>query len=269
MVHRNGIYLRFGNLVHYLSLFFGLLLPITSWSTTKEPLVVILDPGHGGGDPGATAKLAKRLISEKDIALAIALRTRKNLENPEYWGPLGRPVKAILTRESDRQVSLEDRSAFARRNKALLFVSIHSNADPSRKARGIETFFLNNTTEAVGLKIEEIENRLSKRHAKGNDEQLLIRSVVADAMVEDSRLAAEKIQASSIAHIKSRGFDVHDRGARQALLYVLLDSQVPAVLFEAFFLSHPKDLEFISQPENRQVVAEGLAQGILRYLALQ
>ena len=97
-----------------------------------KPYVVVLDPGHGGTDTGAIGKQGKKRVAEKDIALAIAIRTRRILEDPAYSKALGRPIKVLLTRAKDEYISLEDRSEKARNLKADLFVSIHANAESSR-----------------------------------------------------------------------------------------------------------------------------------------
>lgn len=232
----------------------------------STPYIVVIDPGHGGEDKGAVGKLGKKTVYEKDIALGIAIRTSRVLSNPKYWRPLGRRVKTVLTRDRDREISLEERSELARSLKAHLFVSIHSNSDTTGHADGVETYFLNNTDDESSKKLEEIENRTAKERPP---EALVLRSVAADAWVDASRVAARTLHQSVIEHLRVRDGRVHDRGVKQAMLYVLLDSQVPAVLFEAFFMSHKKDLAYLSEGANRQKIAEGLAKGILRYLATQ
>ena len=249
-----------------ISLFF----PATTFSARKQqvkPYTVTLDPGHGGEDNGATGKLGKKTIHEKDLALGIAIRVSKLLASPKYWKPIGRPIKTFLTRDRDRDVSLEKRSELAKEKKSDLFLSIHINFDTTKKASGIETFFLNNTDKESESKLVEIENKNTKKYAKTKPTSLLISSVTADAVVDNSKTAAGLIHKSVVEHLKLEDIKVTDRGVKQAMFYVLLDAQVPAVLFEAFFISNPKDLEFLHSAENREKIAEGLAQGILRYLA--
>ncbi len=233
-----------------------------------RPYLVVLDPGHGGSDLGAAGRLGKKTVSEKDISLAIALRTEKIIANPAFSKVLGRAIKVVLTRRNDKHVSLEDRSEKAKKLGADLFVSIHANSETSKRASGLETYFLNNTTDESALKLQQIENRTSKRaQQKVDPSSLLIRSVSADAVVESSRSAAEILHSSMVDQLRREELKFQDRGVRQAMLYVLLDAQVPAVLVESFFLSNPKDLAFISEPENRGKIAEGLAKGVLRFLA--
>lgn len=232
----------------------------------QKPYIVVLDPGHGGADHGATGRLGRKHIAEKDISLAIAVRTAKILNDPVYAKPLGRKIKVILTRRKDKTVPLDTRSDLARKEKADLFVSIHANSETTHKARGLETYFLNNTTDEASLKLQQIENKTSRR-ARPKSDDLLLRSVAADAMVETSHSAAEILQTSISDQLRSEDIAFTDRGVKQAMLYVLLDSQVPAALVECFYVSNPKDLAFVAQPDNRAKIAEGLAKGILRFLA--
>ncbi len=231
------------------------------------PYIVVLDPGHGGSDRGASGRLGKTKIAEKELSLAIALKTAKILTDPDYYRPLGRPIKVILTRKTDRYVSLEARSARGRNAKADLFVSIHANSETTRTVRGLEIYFLNNTDEESSLKLQQIENRTSKRKKGKTDDSLLIRSVAADAVVESSRTAAEILHSSLVDQLRSEDLEFKDRGVRQAMLYVLLDAQVPAVLVESFYLSSKTDLALVTDAENRGKIAEGIAKGVLRFLA--
>lgn len=264
----NIVFPLFGSLAVFLNPFF------TPWNikalAAREPApyVVVLDPGHGGHDHGASALEGKKRVTEKELALGIAIRTAKLLREQEYSAILDRPVKVVLTRDRDLYVSLEQRADVAKKVHADLFVSIHSNSDPSGKAGGLETYFLNNTDQTSDSKLEQIENRTSERyHGEKGAASLLLRSVAADAVVDGSREAAEAVHFSLAESLRKEDIQFQDRGVRQALLYVLLDAQVPAVLLEAFFISHPKDRALLMQQDGRQKIAQGLARGILRFLA--
>lgn len=234
-------------------------------AAAPTPYIVVLDPGHGGADKGASIKDNY----EKDLALGIAIRIGRVLNDPKYWSPLGRRIKVVFTRTKDYDVSLETRSRIAHENKADLFVSIHLNSEPTGTVSGIESYFLNNTDDTSNAKLAEIENKNSRKYASVKPEALVLRSIAADAVVESSHEAAELIHNSILQYLEKQGSPVHNRGVKQALLYVLLDAQTPAVLLEPGFLSHKRDLSFLSQGENRQKLAEGIARGILRYLALR
>lgn len=226
---------------------------------------VVLDPGHGGEDTGTKGTVKGQVLWEKNLSLKIASRILKVLQDPQYWKPLGKPIRVILTRSSDRDLTLDERSALAKNNKANLFVSIHANFDPKGKASGFETYFLNNTDQESDSKLEQIENRQRTKQGTNKPSSLVLRSVLADAVVANSQKAAEMVQ-SSMAEIF---FDkkLKSRGVKQAMFYVLLDAQVPAILVETAYLSNSSDLNFVSIPENRQRIADGIARGILRYLA--
>lgn len=231
------------------------------------PYIVVLDAGHGGVDTGTSSGKGKKQVREKDITLAIVLRLEKLLNDPKYAKSLGKKIKVLLTRSKDKDIALETRSELAKKNHADLFVSVHVNSDTTHKVQGLETYFLNNTDSESSSKLEQIENRTSKKYKSGNS--LLLRSVAADAVTDVSREAAKTIHSSMADHLRSEDIPFHDRGVKQAMLYVLLDTQVPAVLIEAFYLSNKQDLELINEPENRQKIAEGIAKGILRFLVLQ
>ncbi|MGZ3652508.1 MAG: N-acetylmuramoyl-L-alanine amidase family protein [Bdellovibrionota bacterium] len=232
----------------------------------EKPYIIVLDPGHGGADQGANGRLGKKRVYEKDISLAIALRTAKILSDPAYSKALGRRIHVILTRRKNQTVSLEARADRAKNAHADLFVSIHANSETTHGARGLETYFLNNTDDKSSLKLQQIENRTSKRSRPKKDD-LLLRSIAADAVVESSHSAAQLVQSSISDQLRANDISFIDRGVKQALLYVLLDSQVPAVLVECFYLSNQKDLALVMSPENRAQIAEGLAKGVLRFLA--
>jgi len=272
-----------GKNLSFLSLFLFLngLSEINALASTKTetPYTVILDPGHGGEDTGAkgtppTPDKKKKEVYEKDIALAIAQRVEWVLTDPKYWRPLGRKIKVVFTRKTDKTVGLPERSKIAQSTKADLYLSIHCNFEPSKKVSGVETYILKND-DASADKLARIQAKgdLGK-HGYSKDTQdpnveLLLSSVAADATMGASKQAAELIQASISGHLARRGSVKKNRGVRQALLFVLLNAQTPAVLLEAFYMSHPKDLGFLVDRENRQKIAEGIAMGILRFLALR
>lgn len=232
------------------------------------PYIVVIDPGHGGADGGTYGGKGKARILEKNVSLGIALRLEKELNNPKFTAVLGRKIKVMLTRYHDHEVSLDARSDLAHKTKADLFVSIHANSSPDKKVEGVETYFLDNTSGESNSKIEEIENKTSKKYAKAPPASIVLRSVAADAMVDSSRKAAQTIHRSLVTHLQQEDISFRDRGVKQAMFYVLLDAQVPAVLIEAFYLSNAADAALVREAESRQKIAEGIAKGILRYLVL-
>ena len=239
----------------------------------KPFYTVVLDPGHGGQDSGSIGYLrqnqTKTAVKEKDITLHIALQLGAVLKNPSYAKILGRPIKVIYTRKRDEDLELKKRSLLARKKKADLFVSIHANAEHSGQAEGIETYFLNNTDDESSNKLAEIENKSAKKEIENSAVSLLLRSVTADALVLPSQDAASFIQESIATQFQRKKIPIYNRGVKQGMFYVLLDAQVPAVLVEAPFLTHQKDLELLNQNSVRAEIAEGMAKGIVRYLAVK
>ncbi len=261
---------RFGRKTAKLNLFFLFVVSLGCVAPSGNPVFaapykVILDPGHGGTDDGAHFQHGTELVKEKDLALGVAIRTARYLRDPRYTKALKRGVKIILTRTKDTAVPLEARSELARKEGADLFVSIHMNSEVSGKVRGVETYYLNNTSSKTHRKIEEIENRTSTHI--GKDTSALLRSVAADAMIQASRGAATVIHRSLVDHLALFDSPPKDRGVRQALLWVLLDARVPGVLVETLYMSNRDDLSWAVEGENRDKLAEGLAKGILRALA--
>lgn len=251
-----------------------------------RPYLVILDPGHGGEDlgtsgilksgPGKTSKAhgkktkaEEKTIYEKDINLAIALRVERVLKDRRYTKPLGRPIEVVFTRRADKTVPLPDRSKVAQKLQADLYLSIHANYEKSGKVNGFETYILKND-EASAKKLAEIQARGDfKEHESNPEIDLLLSSVAADATSSSSKQAAELIHASVLGHLARQQSKKNNRGIKQKLLFVLLNAQTPAVLLESFYMSNPKDLAFIAEPENRQKIAEGIAMGILRFLVIR
>jgi N-acetylmuramoyl-L-alanine amidase len=224
----------------------------------SRPYVVVLDPGHGGKDTGAKGKLkGKPTTLEKDITLGLAIRTSRVLQDPKYWRPLGRPIKVVLTRDKDIDVSLQERTKIAQKAQADLFLSIHSNSEKTGTVSGIETFFLRNDRSSA--------EKLAKYHK--NESELVLRAIASDSTVRIAQDAAELIHKSTLDYLENQDLPQSNRGVKNSLLYVLLDTKVPAVLFEGLYLSNPHDLQFLQDGENRQKMAEGLAAGVLRFLA--
>ena len=177
----------------------------------KGTLHVVLDPGHGGEDPGAMVGEA----AEKDIDLAIALLVREQLEGQEG-------ISVSMTREEDIFISLDDRAEFANREEADLYVSIHANAlENDESFAGIFTFY-------------HPDKKTSKAPAK-------------------------TIQAAVTA--SSGGID---RGIRSADYAVLRQTDMPAVLVETGFMTCPDELAMLLDPDYQLLLAQGIAQGILK-----
>jgi len=217
---------------------------------------IIIDPGHGGSDTGA---IGRDGLYEKDVALDIALRLRAAIQREL------KEVEVLLTRDTDRFVPLEERTAMANAWQADLFISIHLNSSPTPSASGVETYFLSLDATKEELDVATRENATTSRSA--GELQSLLQRIVNDTRTIESRAFAQSIQASLVAGLSrispTAGFN---RGVKKAPFVVLLGANMPSVLTEVSFLSHPKDGEALRTIEFRQSIAESLCDGIKRYI---
>ncbi|OYT73530.1 MAG: hypothetical protein CFK52_01005 [Chloracidobacterium sp. CP2_5A] len=217
---------------------------------------VIIDPGHGGSDTGA---IGRDGIYEKDVALDIALRLRAAIQREL------KDVEVALTRDTDRFVPLEERTAIANARQADLFISIHLNSSPTPLASGVETYFLSLDATKEELDVATRENATTSRSA--GELQGLLQRIVTDTRVAESRTFAQSIQSSLVTGLgrvsPTAGFN---RGVKKAPFVVLLGANMPSVLTEVSFLSHPKDGEALRTVEFRQSIADSLCDGIKRYI---
>lgn len=214
---------------------------------------IVLDPGHGGKDPGAVGRRGTR---EKDVTLAIARKLRPLLEKKGY--------KVLMTRTADKYVGLDERTAFANKNQADLFVSIHTNASRSRKARGIETYFLGVARDRESSETAMLENAITEQTLADLEQILLDLTRTSNLM--QSSLLAETIQDSLYNGLRAKYSNVRNHGVKQASFYVLIGAQMPAVLVETSFISHPTEEKLLSSNTYKDVVVNSIYNGIIRYI---
>jgi len=215
---------------------------------------IVIDPGHGGDDTGATGK---KKTKEKDVVLEIAKKLADKLrENVN--------VEVIMTRVDDRTVSLSERAQLARAVKADLFISIHANANPNRKHRGIETYYLNNTDDRAAQKVAAMENETSDKGL--SDLRMTLLDLALSANVDDSIRLANLIQRSAVDTVRGKYPDVPDHGVKYALFYVLVGTEVPSVLVETSFISNPTEEARLKDPKYQEMLADGIFQGIKTYV---
>ncbi|RMG03742.1 MAG: N-acetylmuramoyl-L-alanine amidase [Nitrospirae bacterium] len=224
----------------------------------RERKIVVIDPGHGGDDPGA---IGPRGLREKDVTLDMAKRLKRILE--ETYN-----LEVYLTRDSDRFISLKDRTLFANRKKADLFVSIHANASPRKNTRGTETYLLNWTNNREALRVAARENRISVEKMKESRSELgmILTSLERESKRDESLKLAHFIQNSLISRLSRSYSSVTDLGVKQALFYVLVGAEMPSVLVEVAFISNPREERLLRSRTFRQRSAEAMAKGIYRYI---
>jgi N-acetylmuramoyl-L-alanine amidase len=214
---------------------------------------VVIDPGHGGKDTGTIGPSGLR---EKDLVLAVALKLRDLLS--ERLG-----VEVILTRQDDRFVPLEERTAIANQKGADLFISIHANASRNRKASGVETYVLDFATDEGEIEVASRENATAQRNIRELED--LLRKIALGDYSQESRDLAHTLQVKLVTAMMQNGHQQRDRGIKQAPFIVLIGSNMPSILTEIGFISNPKDEKFYKTNEARQQVAEALYSGVEAY----
>ena len=231
-------------------------LPPTAGAVAGEPVVVI-DPGHGGYDSGTEVGAP---LLEKDLALQIAIRLQAELER--------RSVRAILTRTGDYFVTLADRTAFANKAGADLFISIHLNSSPDAGTAGIETYYLNNTTDRATIRLAAMENASEggSGTAAGGDLNYILSDMRQQYKANESVALASMIEAQAAADLSaSMGVRVGALGAMRGPFYVLVGARMPAVLVECGFLSNRDEAARLASGRYQEVLAQGIAEAAVHY----
>jgi N-acetylmuramoyl-L-alanine amidase len=213
---------------------------------------VLIDPGHGGHDPGTMNKSG---MKEKDIVLDVSQRLRTLLEADGF--------EVLMTRDRDVFIPLEERTAVANAKGADLFVSIHVNSARSSKPRGTETYFLNLATTPDAEEVAARENAVTTRRV--SELQNILQKVLNNEKITESRELASRVQTSLSKELYESVKDERNRGVKTAPFYVLLGAQMPAVLVEVAYLSNRKDAELLGDGAFRQQLAESIALGIRGY----
>jgi len=215
---------------------------------------IVVDPGHGGHDPGAVGATG---LQEKDVVLAIGLRLRELLVNE-----LG--VDVVMTRSTDVFIPLEERTAIANKVGADLFLSVHANAAPNRSAAGIETYYLNlaKTDKVAQLAAKENGTTLEKVSML----QAILFDLMANYKLNDSAHLADEVQKSLYKKVRSHYSDVRNLGVKQGPFYVLVGASMPSILVEAAFLSNATEETRLKDPGYQNMVANGILEGVRSYI---
>lgn len=215
---------------------------------------IVLDPGHGGKDPGA---IGRDGLTEKEVVLDVALRLRDLLRER-----LGK--KVIMTRDKDEFIELDDRAKFANGHKADLFVSIHINSHPKRATRGIEMYHFGIASDRRAMEVAARENGDTINHAQ-DFVDLIKADLALSKRIEDSQNLAWETKIAVVNLVGSQ-YDMEDHGVKTAPFYVLRYTAMPSVLAELAFISNPVEERHLRQTAFRQKTAEGLFEGIRNYL---
>jgi N-acetylmuramoyl-L-alanine amidase len=213
---------------------------------------VILDPGHGGKDPGASGRGRLR---EKDVVLRTALRAKQELERAG--------LEVFLTRSRDVYLTLEDRTRKANELGGDLFVSIHANASPRRSTQGIETYLLDTRYDRQTARVAARENGTTVDAL--NDLQLILASLRLGYNERYAARLAQHVHRDLTRRLRSYHRPTRDLGVKRGPFLVLFQADMPAVLVELGFLSNRGEAKRMRTDAFVQAAAEGIARGILAY----
>ena len=213
---------------------------------------IVVDPGHGGRDPGATGVGGVR---EKDVNLIIAKHLAEQLRAREF--------EVVLTRERDRTVDLEERTAIAESASGDVFISIHANASRRSKARGLEIYTLDANHERHNLDVASRENGVPA--AKLDALQRAVARLRADEAASSSEQLAGLVHRNLIEAVRKQKRGLPDLGLKKGPFYVLFMSSMPSVLVETGFLTNKRDAKLLTNDRFQRRVAIEIADGVENY----
>ena len=222
-----------------------------NWKITT----VVIDPGHGGKDPGA---IGYHNIKEKHIVLDIAkeLGSFLNREMPE--------LNVIYTRTDDTFLGLKNRTSFANKNQGHMFLSIHANASTAKTARGFEIFLLqpNSVDKAIDVAVRENASIFFEENPEQYEQNQMIASVSENMYLQESEKLAVAIQSA----VKKELPKTRMRGIKQAGFYVLVGAAMPKVLIEAGFITNKSEAKLLNKSSYRSEMAYGIFKGVQTYI---
>ena len=213
---------------------------------------IVIDPGHGGHDPGAMGNG----VAEAELVLDVALRLEKLLMKQPG-------TDVVLTRRTDDFVPLSERTAIANREGADLFLSIHANASEDGVARGIETYFLNFANNLSAASVATRENAASGQAMGALPD--FVKAIALNNKLDESRDFATYVQRSMIEKLRATNKTTKDLGVKQAPFVVLIGAAMPSVLAEISFVTNPQEARLLKSSAYRQRIADALFAAIRKY----
>jgi N-acetylmuramoyl-L-alanine amidase len=215
---------------------------------------IVIDPGHGGHDPGATGTG----VTEASVVLDVALRLERMLANVPG-------VEVILTRRTDDFISLQERTAIANREGADLFLSIHANASSNLRAQGVETYFLNFATTSTAAAVAARENASSGQPMAALPD--FVKAIALHNKLDESRELATHVQSAMVERLSGANGNLKNLGVKQAPFVVLIGASMPSVLAEISFVTNAQEVKLLRATSYRQRIAEALFNAIRKYQA--
>ena len=230
-------------------------LPQPAQPRAKSFKTIVIDPGHGGKDPGAHGQ---RGTEEKDITLRVALKLRDLLSRQPG-------VRVLMTRERDQFIELEDRAKFANGQEADLFVSIHVNSHPQRSVKGIEIYHFGEAKDQRALEVAARENG-TPLNSTGVGWEYLVADLLTAKKIEASLELAWTAKEAMVANLNDH-YALVDHGVKTAPFYVLRFTSMPSILAEIAYISNSTEEDLLRTGPFTTRVAEALMEGINTFLA--
>ncbi|MGE0050005.1 MAG: N-acetylmuramoyl-L-alanine amidase [Arcobacter sp.] len=231
----------------------------TAVKTTPQRIInkiIVIDAGHGGDDVGAVGPNKKY---EKVINLNVSKYLYTILKQRGY--------KVFLTRNNDRFIKVMNRTILANEKNADIFISIHTNAVPKEKAHevaGIETFFLSPARSERAKRVAALENKSDIREMSSSSKDVFLESLNRPRITASHKLAID-VQAGILQSARTKYKDVGDSGVREGPFWVLVGAQMPSILVELGYISHPEESRRLYNKEYQQLLANGIANGVDSY----
>ncbi|MCL4479450.1 MAG: N-acetylmuramoyl-L-alanine amidase [Deltaproteobacteria bacterium] len=213
---------------------------------------IVIDPGHGGKDPGA---IGPDGVEEKNITLAIGRILADRLRKIGFH--------VIMTRDTNVFIPLEERTAIADMRNADLFISIHANASIDRRTKGITTYYLSPASDRNSLIVAARENATSAK--KLSDLQLILEDLMKTAKINDSNMFAQDVQKSMVSELRLNKYKTPNLGVRGAPFYVLMHTSMPSILIETSFVTNPAEERLLTEKRYQDTIVDGVVKGILKY----
>ena len=222
-------------------------------ASTRGKIRVMLDPGHGGKDPGAIGPTG---LMEKDVVLALGRKIRDRLRRDASF-------EVKMTRDSDVFLPLEERTAMANEARADIFVSLHINASPNRKAEGISTYVLSRASDRQSLELAARENGVPV--AKLSTVKFILDDLSTFGRKKESLKLAKTVNDSIVKNVNGRFGKVTDLGLKQAPFYVLAGARMTAVLVEASFITNLREESRLKDPVYLDAIADSVVEAVRYY----
>jgi len=216
---------------------------------------ITVDVGHGGDDFGAPGYM--KGVHEKDIVLVLGKKLAGKLK-----GELG--CEVIMTRNSDKYLTLEERTAIANTKNSDIFISLHTNAARNKNAYGIETYYLNLATDDESILVAARENATSTKNI--SDLQSILNDLMQNAKINESSRLAGHVQDAIYQRLNSNYDNVKNKGVKKAPFYVLLGAQMPAILVETSFISNKRECLRLLDPDYQELLCDAIVNGVRSYI---